>query len=223
MTESDHQKLESFMLEDRVLHLREVAAKRTRNLVLVLDGVHDPHNLSATVRSCDAFGLLDLHAIETHARFRVSKKVSQGAEKWLDIHRWSNPEACEQALSNDGFELWVADAQLGSIAIDDLPWEKPLALVFGNEHEGASDYMKKQAAGTFHIPMYGFAESFNVSVAVAISLAIAIRGRTCMLGKHGDLTEEQQEKLMSEWSRRSVRKADLILHRLKSDQANNKT
>ncbi len=202
------------MLPERVERLRRVAAGRTRNLVLALDGVHDPHNLSAIVRSCDAFGLLDLHVVESNARFRVSRKVSQGADKWLDIHRWPDPDACAERLVDDGYKLWVADVRPGSLSVDELPWEQRLALVFGNEHAGASDRMRTRATGAFHIPMHGFAESFNVSVAVGICLALALRGRQAKLGRHGDLSEVEIDRLVDDWQRRSVRGADLILRRL---------
>jgi len=206
--------LQDFMLPGRAERLRRVAAERTRNLVMVLDGVHDPHNLSAVVRSCDAFGLLDLHVIETNARFRVSRKVSQGAEKWLDIHRWPQPEACAASLLDQGFQLWLADARPGSLPVDQLAWDRRLALVFGNEHAGASDRMRTLSTGTFHIPMNGFAQSFNVSVAVGISLALAQRGRQANLGRHGDLSEAEIDRLALDWQRRSVRASDLILRRL---------
>ena len=99
-------------------------------------------------------------------------------------------------------------------AVDELPWERRLALVFGNEHEGASEHMRAIARGAFHIPMHGFAGSLNVSVAVGITLALAVRGRIARLGRHGDLTPDEQEKLVDEWQRRSVRRSDLILRRL---------
>ena len=210
--------LEDFMLPERAERLRRVAAGRTRNLVLVLDGVHDPHNLSAVVRSCDAFGLLDLHVIETNARFRVSKKVSQGAHKWLDIHRWPDPEACAQRLQVNGHAVWVADARQDSLAVDELPWDQRLALVFGNEHAGASAHMRRVASGAFHVPMVGFAESFNVSVAVGISLALAHRGRQAALGRHGDLSAGEIDRLVDDWQRRSVRASDLILRRLEDQE-----
>lgn len=202
------------MLPERAERLRRVAAGRTRNLVLALDGVHDPHNLSAVVRSCDAFGLLDLHVVESNARFRVSRKVSQGADKWLDIHRWPDPDACADRLLADGYQVWVADVRPGSLSVDELPWDRRLAMVFGNEHAGASARMRKRATGAFHIPMHGFAESFNVSVAVGICLALALRGRQAKLGRHGDLTAAQIDHLVEDWQRRSVRASDLILRRL---------
>lgn len=210
----DATQLEEFMLPKRAERLRKIASGRTRSLVVALDGVHDPHNLSATVRTCDAFGLLDLHVIETQARFRIRKKVTQGAEKWVDVHRWADPSACASELSRQNFEIWLADSEQNSLPIDQIPWDRRLALVFGNEHQGASDQIRKAATGTFHIPMHGFAESFNISVALGISLALAVRGRQRVSGTHGDLPAAEQAQLVDEWLKRSVRRSDLILERL---------
>ena len=211
--------LEDFMLQKRVRRLRQVVQNRTRNLCVVVDGVHDPHNLSATVRSCDAFGILDLHVVESQARFRVSHKVSQGTQKWLDIHRWPNPEDCAEKLHQSGFQLFVADVNTESQSIDHLPFGEKLALVFGNEHQGASAHMRQVADGSFHIPMFGFAESLNISVSVGISLAIAVRERVRILGQHGDLSEQQQQRLIEDWQKRSVRCSNLILARLEQDKS----
>ena len=122
--------LEPFMLPSRIERLLQAAARRIRSLTVVLDGVHDVHNLSAVVRSCEGFGLLDLHVVETHANFRVSPKVSQGAEKWLDIHRHRHVQSCIKALRRRGFDLWVADPRPSSLEVEALPWDGQLERYF---------------------------------------------------------------------------------------------
>jgi tRNA (guanosine-2'-O-)-methyltransferase len=214
--------LEPFLLEGRIERLKQAVARRTRSLTVALDGTHDPHNLSAVVRSCEGFGLLDLWVVETHARFRTNSKVAQGAEKWLDIHRYDDPAACARDLQDQGFELWVADAESTGTDVADLPWEHKIALVFGNEHEGVSPQMEQAASGRFRIPMHGFSQSLNVSVAAGISLAIGIRERQRRLGRVGDLTGDEQAELFAEWERRSVRYADKILAHLESKQEENR-
>lgn len=206
--------LEPFMLASRVERLEDAASSRTRTLTLVLDGVHDPHNLSAVVRSCEGFGLLDLHVVESHAGFRISKKVSQGAEKWLDVHRHADPDSCARALRQAGFALWIAAPGTHHRRVQGLPFDRPLALVFGNEHDGASPAMQRAAAGCFHIPMCGFSQSFNVSVAAGIALAVAVEARRQRPQGHGDLSAAQRASLVADWQRRSVRHADRILARL---------
>jgi tRNA (guanosine-2'-O-)-methyltransferase len=207
--------LEPFLLPSRARRLEEAVARRTRSLAVVLDGVHDPHNLSAVVRSCESFGLLDLHVVESHARFRLSSKVSQGAEKWLDIHLHPEPGACIQALSQGGFHLWVADPAGGSVQVDQLPFEDRIALVFGSEHDGISAEMARASSGRFRIPMYGFSRCFNVSVAAGIALATAVEKREQRCQGHGDLTQSEQKALLADWQHRSVKHADRILFRLR--------
>ncbi len=214
--------LERFLLQSRIERLKQAVARRTRSLTVALDGTHDPHNLSAVVRSCEGFGLLDLWVVETHAGFRTNSKVTQGAEKWLDIHRHDDPAACARELLDRGFELWVADAESAGTDVAELPWHKKIALVFGNEHEGVSPHMEKAASGRFRIPMHGFAQSLNVSVAAGISLAIGVRERQRRLGRVGDLTADEQGKLFAEWERRSVKYADKILAHLKSKREENR-
>jgi len=206
--------LEPFMLASRVERLERAATSRTRTLTMVLDGVHDPHNLSAVVRSCEGFGLLDLHVVESHAGFRVSKKISQGAEKWLDVHRHCDPAGCIHALWQAGFQLWVAAPGTAHHRVQDLPVDRPLALVFGNERDGASIAMQRAAAGCFQVPMCGFSQSFNVSVAAGIALAFVVEARRQRPQGHGDLSAAERAALVAVWQRRSVRHADRILSRL---------
>ena len=202
------------MLPTRVDRLQEAAFHRTRSITIVLDGVHDPRNLSAVVRSAEGFGLLDLHVIETHAPFRLAGKVTQGAEKWLDIHRYPEPNPCFEALIELGFELWLADPDPSGCPVKQVPWQKKVALVFGNEHQGASKRMREKANGFFHIPMQGFSQSLNISVSAGIALAMGVSERIDRLGRHGDLPEDEQRALVAEWQRRSVRCADQILARM---------
>jgi tRNA (guanosine-2'-O-)-methyltransferase len=209
--------LERFMLPSRAETLKKAAGLRTRTLTLVLDGVHDPHNLSAVVRSCEGFGLLEMHVVETHGHFRVSHKVCQGAEKWVDIFRHRDPGACARELVERGFELWVANPHPESQKIEEIPWERPVALVFGNEHEGVSSKIADLAKGRFHIPMYGFAQSFNVSVAAGITLAAATGQRQKRKEGHGDLSVEERAALVAEWQRRSVKHAEKIMSRLNQE------
>jgi tRNA (guanosine-2'-O-)-methyltransferase len=214
--------LEPFLLEGRIERLKQAVARRTRSLTVILDGTHDPHNLSAVVRSCEGFGLLDLWVVESHARFRTNSKVAQGAEKWLDIHLHDDASTCAREVLDRGFELWIADADSKSTDVAELPWERKIALVFGNEHEGVSPPMDRAASGRFRIPMHGFSQSFNVSVAAGISLAIGVRERERRLGRFGDLTEDEQAELFAEWERRSVKYADKILAHLESKREENR-
>jgi tRNA (guanosine-2'-O-)-methyltransferase len=163
------QALQPLVTPKRFDRFQKVIAQRTRSVVPVLEGFADPHNMSAVLRSADAFGLQELHVVETEQAFVASRNVAKGAERWLDVHKHKQPEACIEALKERGYKILVA-SMAGELRPEAIRKRKRVALVFGNEHHGASEYMKSQADGTFAIPMVGFVESLNVSVATAIAL-----------------------------------------------------
>jgi tRNA (guanosine-2'-O-)-methyltransferase len=207
--------LEPFLLDSRVSRLKDIAAHKTRSLTVVLDGLHDPHNISAVLRSSEGLGLLDVHVIESRASFSLRPQVTRGVEKWLDLHRYDEPAACAETLRAQGFQLWAANPPPAGVPLSDIPWEQPIALVFGNEHLGLSKVMKQAATGFFSLTMYGFCQSFNVSVSAGIALALAVREREARLGRHGDLSAEQQAALLEDWQKRSVRASARILAHIK--------
>lgn len=179
---------------------------RVSEVTLVLDRFHDPHNGGAALRSADAFGLVAVHAVESVEPFVVARKAAQGGQKWIDVRRWPKPADAIAALSADGFAIHVADAA-AKATVWDLPRTGRVALVFGNEHEGVDPALRDAAAGAFAIPMRGFVESFNVSVAVALALGAVTRDRP------GDLSALGRARLRAAYFRRSVREADAILAR----------
>ncbi len=185
--------------EERKRRIDEVAANRTGMLAIAMEGVHDPHNTAAVIRSADAFGILEMHIIEGTVKFRSSRKVTQGAHKWVDIGIWSTAGPFIEAMKARGMRVLVS-AMDGSRSVRDLaPIEEPTVLVFGNEAEGISEAMLACADGTFRIPMYGFVESFNISVAAGISIA------TLRAGGGGDLSARDLKVLRARYYLRSVR------------------
>lgn len=163
----------------RVQRMRSVLDQRHTWLTIVLDNVFDPHNISAVLRSCDAFGVQDVHVIETTETFSVNREIAQGAEKWLTIHRWAAFAPCRAYLRRRGFRLFATTLSPRAVPIGAVPLERPVALVFGNEHRGVMPEVIAACDGEVIIPMYGFVQSLNVSVAAAISLAtIGARLRT---------------------------------------------
>jgi tRNA (guanosine-2'-O-)-methyltransferase len=190
----------------RLERIEQAIASRLASVTLVLDRFHDPHNAGAALRSADAFGLLAVHAIESVEPFVVARKAAQGAHKWIDVRRWQRADDALTALASDGFAIWVADAAAAATALD-LPRAGKVALVFGNEHDGVAPAIAARSNGAFAIPMRGFVESFNVSVAVALALAAVTKDRA------GDLDDDTRARLRAAWLRRSVREADAILER----------
>ncbi len=198
---------------ERLQRIDEVVQSRTDGLVLVLDCIADPHNSSAVLRSADAFGIQTVHVIIGEHGFRASRGVSKGTHRWLDVVRYPNAQACVRRLKQDGYAIYVAAMGADSTP-DDLRDTPRLAVVFGNEHRGVSPEIRSLADGTFAIPMRGFVESLNISVAAAITMQTLARDGRPRLG-----TGRQQE-LKARFLMNSVKKADQVIEKfLGNDQA----
>ena len=190
--------------EARRARIDAVASLRTRSLVPVLEDLADPHNGAAVMRTADAFGCQEVHVIEDRHRFVVSHRITRGTHHWLDLVRHQGPAACMDHLHARGFEVFVA-AMDGELGPDDLARRPKVAVVFGNEHKGASDEVRRRVDGTYRIPMVGFVESLNVSVASAITLHAASQGR------RGDLDEQGRQEIRARFLLASVRDAERIV------------
>lgn len=188
----------------RYARIDAVVRARTRSLIPVLEDLADPHNGAAILRSSDAFGCHEIHLVEQRHRFAVSHHVSRGTERWLDLRRHASAEACAAALKERGYEIYVA-AMDGTLAPEELASRPKAAVVFGNEHFGASSTMRAHADGTYAIPMVGFVESLNVSVASAVTLYVAARGR------QGDLSEDEQMQIRARMLLSQVKDAERIV------------
>jgi tRNA (guanosine-2'-O-)-methyltransferase len=182
------------LLARRKERIDAVVAQRVRGLTLVLEQVHDPHNLAAVLRTSEALGLQDLHVIASSKGFQPSQAVTQGADKWLDVHKHPSASACADELHRQGFRIFGSRLEGQAIDLAALPFGERLALVFGNEHAGLSPELAERCDGFFRIPILGFSQSFNISVAVGITLATAMQARRArQLG--GDLSETDREAL----------------------------
>lgn len=169
--------LSPLITDRRRARIDEVVAGRTFDVIPVLDQVHDPHNASAILRSADAFGIQRVEVIPAPTGFQAARAVSKGAQRWLDVHSRASAADCHRALKAEGYEIFVASME-GEHRPEDLARRPKVAVVFGHEHLGVSEEMRALADGAFAIPMRGFVESLNVSVAAAITLhALTASGR----------------------------------------------
>jgi tRNA (guanosine-2'-O-)-methyltransferase len=185
-----------FLLPERKARIDEVVALRTRTLTVVMEALCDPQNVNAVLRTCEAFGVQEVHAIEgPQKRFDPNKKVTQNADKWLDVRRWPSTRACLGFLKAEGYRIYATHLGTDSVPLGELSFAPRVALVFGNEHAGVSDEAVSLADVNFTIPMFGFSRSFNVSVAAAITLARAVERRFAERGRHGDLGEVEAAAL----------------------------
>jgi tRNA (guanosine-2'-O-)-methyltransferase len=196
--------LSPLVTEARLRRIQEVVARRKRSVIPVLEGLTDPHNTSAVLRSADAFGLQEVHVLEGPHGFPAAHRVSRGTDKWLDVIRHASSETCAAHLTARGYRLVVA-AMGGRLTPEELRDVPRVALVFGNEHAGASEATHSLARETCAIPMVGFVESLNVSVAAAITLYTAAAHRP------GDLSADEREHLTARFLMSTVRDSARIV------------
>ncbi len=191
--------------EARRQRIDEVVASRTEDVVLVLDSIADPHNASAILRSADAFGLQTVHVIPSEHGFVAARGVAKGTHRWLDIVRHKNAESCIVALRERQYSIFAAVMDGQHTPAELRRNADRIAVVFGNEHKGISKPIREAADGTFAIPMRGFVESLNVSVAAAITCyALTAGGRA-------PLSAPRREELRARYLMNSVRDAQRIV------------
>ena len=188
---------------DRVLSLR------TRHITVVLEDIYQPHNAAAVLRSCDSFGIQDVHVIEEKNPFMPSSGVTMGCEKWLSVSRYGGElgqsrEACLLGLREKGYRLVATSPHKDDQEIQDLPVEKPFALIFGTELTGLSKELMDSVDEYVRIPMVGFSESLNISVCAAVSL-FEISKRLRQSSVDWGLKDEEIIDLKYNWLRKDVK------------------
>ncbi len=194
------------LLEERQRRIDEVVAGRTRTLVVVLDRLEDAFNMAAVLRTCEAMGVQDVHVVRNpEVAFQPNSAVTQGCDKWLDIHRHETFEECRAELKAAGFSIWVSAKREGAKSLFELSFDGKVALVFGNERYGVSEEALAGADGVFWIPMRGFTRSLNISVAAAAAITRAVAWREERRGPGGDLTEEEAKELTRRFQVLSVK------------------
>lgn len=187
---------------ERAVKLDAVLCKRQPSLTVVFENVHDAHNVSAVIRSCDAVGVLEAHGVY-HGRQAFPKlgaKSSASARKWVDLHMHDSISACYENLRARGFRIYTTHMSSDAVSLYDLDLTQPVALVFGNEHDGVSDEARERADGNFLIPQVGVVQSLNISVACAVSLYEAMRQRL-VKGMYSEqqFSDAEFERLRHDW------------------------
>ncbi len=166
------------MTERRRARIEQVLRHRQKDLTLVLANIHDPHNVSAIYRSCDAFGVASVHLYYTTCAFpALSKKTSASARKWVDTVRHDDRESLFAALRARPCQVLATSCTPSARPVGDYDFTKPTAIIMGNEHAGVPEELIPHVDGEVYIPMFGMIQSFNVSVAAALMLAEASRQR----------------------------------------------
>ena len=204
--------LQSYLTERRQTLLREKAGQRTRFITVVMEDLYQAHNTSAVMRSCDVYGIQDLHLVERRFGKRMDREIAMGAQKWVDLHRYQNSDDCLDQMRAKGYKLIATSPHESSVDLPDFQLCEPVALIFGTEKEGISKEVLDRCDECLKIPMYGFTESLNVSVSAAIILyQLSQQLRSSELPWR--LSEEEQLTLIDAWTRRSIKSVDQIIER----------
>lgn len=208
--------LEGFITPERLARIKKVLAQRTRHITLVLEDIFQPHNASAVLRSCECFGIQDVHIIENRYQYEINPDIVLGASKWLHLKQYNykeeNTASCLQKLKEKGYTLIATSPHQNEFTPANLPLEKPLALLFGTEQEGLTPQALNMADAFLRIPMAGFTESFNISVSAAICL-YEISSRLRKSQVEWQLSKTEENELLHEWLKKSIKNPDLLIER----------
>jgi len=185
-----------------------IASQRTNHLTVVLENIHQEHNASAVLRSCDCFGIQNLHVIEKNNRYKVQRDIALGAGRWVDVFNYDQGEQptrdCLLKLKDRGYKIVATTPHERDVTIHELPLDQPVALVFGTEKKGISKEVVELADEFVRIPMYGFTESFNISVSAALALNI-LRQRLEQSDLSWKLNDEEQTLLKIKWCKKNIK------------------
>lgn len=206
--------LGKFITDHKKSVIERVLAKRTTYFTVVLEDIFKPHNASAVIRTCDCFGIQDIHVIEKTNQYKVNPYVTRGASQWVDLHKYfqedrSSVDACFDSLREKGYKIYGTSPDPSSISVYDLQPDQKLALVFGNEHEGISAEVKSKADGLVHIPMLGFTDSFNISVSASIFLHDLVKKAENLGIEDFHLSDNEKNQLRMKWYRSVVKNSEI--------------
>lgn len=206
--------LGSFISAQKHRTMYKVLNHRTKHITVVLEDIFQPHNASAVVRSCDCFGIQDLHIIENNNEYTLNPNVTQGSSKWVDIHQYNKTNAsdtkdCLNQLESNGYTLYATSPNTTGLSLEEIPVEGKIALLFGTELNGLSNYALRRAHQVVNIPMFGFTESYNLSVSVALCLHSLI-DKLHQSKVSWNLTNFEKDEVRLSWYRRSVRNSEIL-------------
>jgi len=201
--------LEGFISEKRKKRFLDVLKNRTNHFTIAMEDVYQMHNTSAVMRSCEVFGIQELHVIEQKNSKTIDKQIAMGAEKWVDILEYTNNKSCIETLRSKGYQIIATTPHDDSCFLHEFDIAKPAALFFGTEINGLSEDVMNNADGYLKIPMAGFTESLNISVSAAIIIQdITTRLRNSSID--WKLTEEEILDKRLDWTRKTIKDAAFV-------------
>ena len=204
--------LEHFITEERKERFLQVIRARTNHFTVAMEDVFQMHNTSAVVRTCEVFGVQQAHSIEGRFGKRLDAKIAMGAQKWVDVFRYNDTQSCIDALRAQGYQIVATTPHKDAYFLNDFDISKKSAFFFGTEKEGLSEQVLSQADTYLKIPMVGFTESLNISVAVAIVLQqLTDKLRRSQVA--WQLTDEERLSTLINWTKKSIRNVKDVLKR----------
>lgn len=202
------------MTDQRRTRLREVAYRRQTNFTVILENVHDPHNVSAVLRSCEAVGIAEVFILYTEKELQeefltLGKKTSAGARKWLTVNYYTGMDNCFRAVRSRYKHIYATHMSEDAVSLHELDLTESVALLFGNEHDGVSAEALARTDGNFLIPQVGMVQSLNISVACAVSVYEGLRQREAkgFYGEQNPTSPAVQEAIFQDYLRRHEERA----------------
>lgn len=210
--------LETLLTPRRIALFDKVISQRTNHFTVATQDVYQLHNTSAVIRSCEVFGIQNIHVVEERKPKRIDREIAMGAQKWVDVNRYSTSKECTKSLRDKGYQIVATTPYGDSTDLEDFDITKPSAIFFGTEKDGLSDEILKEADCRLKIPMFGFTESLNISVSAAIILqSITSRLKNSEIGWH--LSKEEKLHLKYEWLKKCIKNSDSIISQYNTEKS----
>ncbi len=210
--------LQSFLTERRIALFDKVLKERTRHLTVAVEDVYQLHNTSAVIRSCESFGVQELHVIEEINAKRIDREIAMGAQKWVDVQRHTTATGCIQSLKEQGYRIIATSPHKNAHRLEDFDVTEKAAIFFGRETEGLSDIVLDAADDFIYIPMVGFTESLNISVSAAITLQHLMTKL-----KASDIPWQLSESALfnkkMDWTKKMIKDVDRIIERWQQENS----
>ena len=209
--------LESYLTENRKARFEQVLSQRTKHFAVAIEDVYQLHNTSAVMRSCDVFGIQELHVVEEQNVKRIDSEIALGAQKWVDLQRYNSATDCLKELKQKGYQIVATTPHNSNCTLEEFDITKKSCFFFGRETKGLSKEVLENANCFLKIPMVGFTESLNISV----SAAIILQHVTSKLKKseiNWQLTKAEFLEKRFDWCKKTIKSFDEILERYKTEQ-----
>lgn len=204
--------LESYLTPRRIALFDKVLAERTNHFTVATEDVYQLHNTSAVIRSCDVFGVQNVHITEERNVRKIDREIAMGAQKWVNVNRYHTVEDSVNTLKKKGYQIVATTPHNDACMLDEFDISKPSAIFFGTEKQGLSEELMQKADGFLKIPMVGFTESLNISV----SAAIILQNLTSRLKRSEidwQLTDEEKFDIRMNWATSCIKSSDQIIER----------